>query len=317
MTDRQSRNSWGVAERWQQFWFDEIPPHSYALLRVAVGLVGCLSLLQLHDVRVFWDASGMIPADDNGLGLKPWLVANGLGDIGGRVLFVACVTSFVAMIIGFWSGVAVAASLAASLVQILWNALPLSGAHPAIQGLLFCLIWADCGAVWSVDAWLARRRSVSGNSSVEPYPIAPLRLVRFQVALVYFSTGLWKLQSAHWRDGATIHYVLDSNVFRRIPHDLPRALDPVATILTYSTFFWELGFALMLLNRHTRKVALFIGVALHLGMALVMEIGPFHWVMLASYLSFLNPHWVARRFTQLPDVFVRLHFGNPRREFQV
>ena len=141
-----------------------------------------------------------------------------------------CLASFVAMAVGFASGTAVALALAASLVQLSWNYLPLSGAHHAFQAVLFCLVWADCGAVWSVDAWLARRRDGHVGTVRPPrYPIAPLRLIRVQVALIYLSSGLWKLFNPQWRDGSAVHYVLSNNVYHRFPWGVPQWMEGLTT----------------------------------------------------------------------------------------
>jgi hypothetical protein len=156
--------------------------------------------------------------------------------------------------------------------------------------VLFCLIWAECGTVWSLDAWLARRRALEHRDEAPPMTsIASLRLVRFQVAMIYLSSGCWKLLDAHWRDGSALHYILNENLYRRFPHGLPVALDGLATAATYFTLSWEMAFAAMALWRPTRRLALIAGVLIHAGMLATMEVGPFSWVMLASYVAFLDP----------------------------
>jgi len=146
--------------------------------------------------------------------------------------------------------------------------------------------------VWSVDAW-RRHRHIGAPSSEPIYAIAPLRLIRFQIALVYFNAGLWKLLNPLWRNGSAVHYVLETNVYHRFPVLLPATFDWVIPVLTYGTLFWEIAFAFLLLFRPTRRVAIALGVLLHAGMLSTIEIGPFHWVMLASYLSFLDPRSVS------------------------
>ena len=63
---------------------------------------------------------------------------------------------------------------------------------------------------------------------------------------------------------------------------------------TYITLFWEMSFPIMLFHRWTRRVALLMGVFLHLGLWVALELGPFSWVMLASYIAFLDPGFVSR-----------------------
>jgi hypothetical protein len=261
------------------------------VLRIAFGVISCLSLLGVGNLSEFWDLDGFVPTD-RGVGLKPFLALYGLGNFGGRALFFGSFTAYLCMAVGFQSPWAVALSLAASITELSWNYFPLSGAYTTNQVMLFCLIWADCGSVWSVDAWLKRRRS--DESAVSPALIAPLRLLRFQVALIYLNTGLRKLFVDQWRNGTAVYYVVNNNVFRRFPFHIPAGLEWCATLLTYFTLFWEIGFIFMILYGPTRRVALIVGVLLHLGMFAVIEIGPFPWVMLASYLAFLDPETVPR-----------------------
>jgi vitamin K-dependent gamma-carboxylase-like protein len=276
--------------RWEQFWFAPIPPHIYALLRIAFGLVGCGTLFGLRDLSMFWFLDGLVPLHVGAVGLKQYLIAHGLGHAAGAVLYVVTSLSFVAMTIGFQTRIAVPAALFTSLIQVAWNYLPLSGADAAMRVFLFCLVWAECGSVWSIDAWLAGRRNVDAPPTAsETTSIAPLRLIRFQVSLIYLSAGIWKIFNPYWRDGSAVHYVVQSNVYRRLPHGMPLAFDQVVSVLTYSTLAWELSFGLLLLFAATRRIAILAGILLHLGMLLTIEIGPFHYVMLASYLAFLDP----------------------------
>lgn len=278
-----------LLDRWQQFWFEPVPAHIYALLRIVFGVVGCLTLVGLVDLQTFWYLDGFVPIGDAGLGLKAFLFARGLGHLAGAALYVCTLTAFVSMTIGFFSSVSVPLALITSATQVAWNYLPLSGADAALEAVLFCLVWADCGSVWSADSWLARRR---GESPPNPtYVIAPLRLIRFQVALTYLNAGLWKLLNPYWRDGTAVKYVVESNLYRRFPYELPSSFAPLIGLLTYGTLFWELTFAPFLLFRRTRRLALLAGVLIHLGMLFTIEIGPFHYVMLASYLAFLDPRF--------------------------
>ena len=298
-----------LLDRWERVWFATIPPHIYALLRIALGLVGCGTLFGLRDVSTFWFLDGLVPIDVGAVSLKRYFVAHGLGHAAGVVFYAATAASFVAMTIGLQTRLAVTAALFASLMQVTWNYLPLSGADAAMRVFLFCLVWADCGSVWSVDAWLAARRNVAGLSTApEPSSIAPLRLLRFQVALIYLNAGIWKIFNPYWRDGSAVHYVVQSNVYRRLPHGMPLAFDHVVSLLTYGTLAWELTFAFLLLFARTRRIALIVGILIHLGMLVTIEVGPFHFVMLASYLAFLEPDTV-------PELSYRLHtLGRRRRE---
>lgn len=276
---------------WRRFWFTEVPPHVYALTRIALGLSGCALLSTRTDLAAFWDLSGFVPVEvGRAAPLKQWLIASGFAVIAGRALFAFAACTFAMMTLGIWARITVPLAFAVALFTHSWNYLPMTGADSALRGFLFCLMWADSGAVWSVDAW--RRRTRGDALPIANISIAPLRLMRFQLAIIYLSAGLYKIDSPVWRNGSAVYYVLNSNIHQRIPYFVPPEFEIVNTMLTYATLLWELGFAFMLWFRPTRRVALVLGVLIHLGMFSLMEVGAFHLVMLASYIAFLNPERV-------------------------
>ena len=273
-------------------------PYIYALLRILLGLVGCEYLFGLRDLGMYWDPGGLMPVAEDGW--QQVVVSAGWGAIFGRSLYLINVIVAVLMTVGYRSSLMVPASVVTGLLQSSWNPLPLSGAFETRAALLFCLMWANCGQVWSIDAWVARRRGHAvAVMSDRPVALWPLRLIRVQVAVIYVSTGLWKLGSTEWRYGTALHYVLSNNGFARLPGSLPPAAAELLALGTYVTLLWELSFPLLVAFKRTRWIALAIGVALHLGMWLTIELGPFPWVMLASYVSYVEPATMARLVASL------------------
>jgi hypothetical protein len=284
-----------LVKRWERFWFGEIPPHSYALLRILFGTLGFVSLLGETPVSMFWSLDGLTPVAGGGFGLRQELIHLGLSQLAGWTCFLGLLISFAAMTVGYRSRWIVAICYAGSFLQTKWNSLPLSSAHYVVIAVLFCLMWVDCGAVWSADEWLAaRRRRPTATYRRASQPVWPLRLIRFQVALIYLSSGLWKLFSPLWRNGSAVHYVLHVNFLHRFPYAVPPNFDWILTALTYATLLWETGFAFLVLHRTTRTLALLAGIVIHLSMWGALELGPFSWVMLASYVAFLDPMTVER-----------------------
>jgi len=74
---------------------------------------------------------------------------------------------------------------------------------------------------------------------------------------------------------------------------LPLPLQGVATLTTYGTLAFELAFPLLVAWRRTRILTLIAGVGLHLGAWVTLEVGPFSWVMIATYIAFLPPERLA------------------------
>lgn len=294
-----TRTRLAALDRWQRFWFAGIPPHQFALLRIIFGLLGIVGLLGLTPVSTFWSPSGIVPLSGSMAEVKAALLNWNLGTAAGLIFFAALLVSFVGMTVGCLTRATVGACFFGTVLQNHWNPLPLTGAVQVVIAVLFCLFWVDCGAVWSIDAWRRARRTGFDASlnSVTAQPVWPLHLIRIQIAIVYLSSGLWKLLwSPVWRDGSALHFVLQQNAFSRLPIWFSPALDPLLTAITYFTLFWEIGFPFMLLHWWTRRLALIAGVALHLGMWVSLEIGLFSWIMIGSYVAFLEPEQVCKFF---------------------
>ena len=309
MTPRSGLVRHRVIEPFERFWFEEVPSDVFALARIAIGVAGLISLIGSVPVEMFWSPDGIFPLPGGGYDLKGNIVGSGFGGAVGWALFLTLLGSFVCMTVGLFTSTAVVTCFVGSVFQGYWNVLPLTSGHALLKTALFCLVWADCGARLSVDA----RRSPVGVAGAQA--IWPLRLIRAQVAIVYLSSGLFKLLGPAWRDGSAIHFTTGQNVYGRIfqAHALPANLDWLLTAITYATMFWELSFVFLLLNRVTRKVVLAIGVAVHLGILATMEVGPFTWMMLACYVAFLDPHAVAQFMSRRFDAVSAPADGVPNR----
>jgi hypothetical protein len=265
----------------------EIPPHSYALLRIALGAVGLLSLIGLTPIEMYWPLDGLSPPASGGV--RAWVAGRDLGTLAGTALFVWLACSFTAMTVGLRSDLAVFLSFVGLVAQTHWNSLPLSSAHQVATVLLFCLLWADTGQVWSLDA---RGR----DRPPQPAPAWPLWLMRAQVAIVYLSSGLHKFAYPTWRDGSAVHWALNLNAFHRFPWPWPASLAPLEALLTWGTLLFELTFWALVLFRRTRPWALIGGVGLHLGLFATLELGPFSLLMVVSYIAFLAPETTQKLF---------------------
>lgn len=265
-------------------WSADIPPHSYALLRIVLGAMGLLSLAGLTPVDMFWPLDGLTPLPTDGP--RAWIYAHGLGTAAGWAAFLGLLAVFVAVMVGFFSNGAVLGAFVGLVAQDRWNHIPLSSAHQVLIVLLFCLAWADSGRVWSLDARRLNRKAAIRPGTV---PIWPLQLMRCQIALIYLSSGLWKISYPMWRDGSAVHWALSLNVFHRFPWPVPVDWAPLIAMLTWGTVLFELFFPVLVYFRITRMPTLLAGIGLHLGLWAAMELGPFSFLMIASYIAFLDP----------------------------
>lgn len=271
--------------------FRQVPAESCALLRAGLGVIGLIALIGLTPVVMYWVPTGLVPDPGDGAGIRSFLAAHGLGNTAGWTLWVVMVAAFALLTVGYRTRFVSPLCVLLLIVQAYLNRLPLSMAWQVEVCLLFYLMFTDSGAVLSLDAWLAS--SKVGNEPQQTTSLWPLTLMRYQIALIYFSSGLWKLVGTSWREGTALHFVLNNHLYARFPGPLSPHLEALAMVATYLTLAWELAFPLMLLTSVTRRLALLAGVVLHIGIWATMEVGLFSWVMLVGYLSFLDPRQVA------------------------
>jgi hypothetical protein len=160
--------------------------------------------------------------------------------------------------------------------------------------LLFYLMLCPAGAVWSVDAWFARR---PGLVYVHPWPT---RLIFLQMIFIYFMNGLYKLGSPDWREGMSLHYVLSDVTFTRFSYRMLPVPFWMTQIMTWTVLFWEATFPFMMIFKWTRWLALGFGVLFHLGILATMELGGFQLYALCMYLPLVPWERWSRRQERSP-----------------
>jgi hypothetical protein len=201
------------------------------------------------------------------------------------------VAATVLLMTGFWTRMA--AILTWALSMSFANINPnIDNAGDTIRGItLFYLMLCPCGAAWSIDRFIQRRRQgTTAPAYVWPWA---LRLLFMQLILIYFVNGLYKVTGANWLAGDSLYYVLcDLTLTRFSIAQLPMPF-VVAQISTWLVLAWELSFPILVLFRWTRYLALWIGVAFHLGILATMELGGFVPYVLCLYLPLLPwERWV-------------------------
>lgn len=178
-----------------------------------------------------------------------------------------------------------------------------------LNGLYFLLL-SPAGAVWSVDAWTRERwrrwRGLpprEGPVFIEPWSV---RLMQIQVACMYLFTGLVKLSDLHpdpawgwwwprgdWVDGMALYWVMNDVAITRWSYAQVPVPILVCKLLTWGTLFFEIFFWLLVMIRPLRPFVLLMGVGLHIGILITMEIGWFSQVALCWYVLFVSGERVA------------------------
>ncbi len=147
---------------------------------------------------------------------------------------------------------------------------------------LFYLMFAPCGAAWSLDCvWRRMRSGETRPAFIYPWPV---RLLTVQLATIYFVNGAYKFAGGDWRNGQVMHDVLGNIAWTRFPTDGLPIPEFAVVAMTWTTLFWELGFPLLMLVPRLRPPTLLIGVGFHLGTMVLFQIAMFPIYMLCLYL---------------------------------
>lgn len=302
---------------WNRFWFTPANPTTLAGLRIASG-VAAVAYLGSHtaDLVSWFAADGMLPVATVGQltadaaqyeGLPEsfrWSALNYAQSSG--ELWTVHVLALVAALL-FTAGcftriTGIATSIA--VLSYVHRAPMLTGQfEPILTMLLLYLCIGPCGAIWSVDAWFARRRAVKKDNSPAGSPLQPsvlanisLRLIQLHVAALYVIMGLSKLSGtfgfeydAIWWRGEALWWLITRTESRLI--DLTSLNGATASYFlnawTHTVVASELAFGILIWNRLARPLLLVISSALWLLLAPVSGLVTFCLVMLIANLSFV------------------------------
>lgn len=172
-----------------------------------------------------------------------------------------------------------------------------------MRAWIFILMISPCAAAFSLDRWLKVKRGlVSGPP--EDISIWPLRLVQYQLAIVYFTTVWHKMGGTFWRDGTATYYSGNLHEFDRFWMPGFTHQQPYVAITTYGTLAVELALATLVFAKPMRKWVLLAGLALHMGIEYSMNIPLFAFIICSGYLCFYEGEEVSAWWDRL-----KLRFG--------
>ena len=134
-------------------------------------------------------------------------------------------------------------------------------------------------------------------------PTLPRRLLQLQVSAIYLSSGGGKLFDPDWRGGQSMlvrfqeGFVVASRRGVEFPEWYREFLTSplTASLASKAAISLELFVALGLWFPRTRAVALWAGVAFHLGIQASARVELFSWLMGACYIAFVTPELGERR----------------------
>ena len=275
---------------WDNFWFRSIDARQFAALRIVFGLFSVIYLCQLlpYVTSQFSDSGWLgttrqIAEQSGGSWSLLFLTVGAYIPLFAYVFVGIGILSAALLMIGWHSKIA---AFICWLVWVsLWNRNPLlfDGDDAILKIMCWYLMLSPCGNCWSVDTKLQKRPQFVA--------VWPLRLVQFQIALIYFVSGWVKFYSLDWQSGDVIQYVLIHPHYSRWDgwaFSSEAAIPEIFAGLADFIKWWEVLFPLALIHPLSRKLSLLIGLMFHLGLFLTMNLRWFPIIMLALYLALIS-----------------------------
>jgi hypothetical protein len=162
--------------------------------------------------------------------------------------------------------------------------------------LALYLMLGPCGARYSVDRlWRLRR---GGPTEVPPSAAAnvAIRLIQVHMCIIYFFSGLGKLQGDSWWDGTAAWYSLATLEYQTL--DMTWIVNHwwLVNLMTHVTVLWELTYPALVWPSLTRPWVLLTAVFVHLGIVFALGMPTFGLVMLIGNLAFVSPKTIRKVF---------------------
>lgn len=272
-------------------------PLAIGVFRALFGFVALVNWLMILPFRENWfTEKGFVPVEAVATFLGPtprFAPLNLITDPGVitfwyGLLLVFCVTTM----LGLFTRVSTIALFLLVTAFHMRNPILLHGGDTLLRNMCFLLALSPAGAAFSLDRWLAQRKS-GKEIPVADVSLWPQRLMIFQLALVYFTTAWAKLYGNLWREGKATWFPPQLSEFDRFPVPGFFHSPPFVMFTTYGTLLVEIALATLVFWKPARRYVVLSGIALHLGIEYQFNIPLFAATILSCYILYYSGEEIA------------------------
>jgi hypothetical protein len=293
---------------WNEFWFSPTDPATLSMVRVLAGMMLFYThLVWTFDLSAFFGPNGWLPpqlmhdirqSTGGGIDAPPrmiWTYFDYIHSPG--ILWAAHIAAlfvFFFLMVGFFS----------RTMAVLAYVIAVSYANRVTPGVFFgldrinCLLamylmLGPCGARYSLDRIWRLRRGAPAEAPMSTAANLAIRLLQLHMCIIYFFSGLGKLQGQSWWSGDAVwissaiqeyQYLVDMTWLAR--HSW------LVNIMTHATVFWELSYCALVWPRLTRPWVLMMAILVHGGIVVAYGMPTFGLVMMIGNLAFISPQTV-------------------------
>jgi hypothetical protein len=273
-----------IARRVVDFFWGPADARAYALVRVALAIGGLVNLVDLWPHRFeLYASTGVVSLDAVHAamnGIRYFSIFDYAASEGAvTAVFAAAAVALVALGLGVFPRVA-------AVLVVLWHLSSSHRAPPVLHGwdhilraYSLLVLVSPMPKVWSV----LRRGQPSGS-----VPAYGLRMMQWQLAVIYMTTVWQKLPDPYWRNGQLLAY-FSVSLFSREPNTLFLVRHEwLSALATYISLAIEASIPWLLWFQTTRVLGLLAGFGLHFLVAVTARIAIFSTCMMIPYAAFLQ-----------------------------
>ncbi|MEM7436777.1 MAG: HTTM domain-containing protein [Myxococcota bacterium] len=283
-----------------------IDTRTLGLTRIAIGLMLLFDLAKRStEISLWFVDTGLIP---NEMILAHPIRPYGYSffnyidsEAGVIAAFVGVAVVYLCFLVGFWTRLFHVLSFACLISLHIRNDLLANGGDYVFGDLVLWTAFLPLGASFSADAW--RRRRSGKPPLASPHVSVAVFVALFQLAIIYFFNAVHK-GGETWRDGTAVYWLAQQERIVTFAGYWMRENLPlwVFQFLTYLTLVIEYLLPFLIFSPWgrpwTRRAAILGVLALHLGIALVSNVGLFSFVMIAYSTLLVSPEdweWMRAR----------------------
>jgi len=290
-----------VLKSWDHFWFAPRKLINLALMRVLlIGTMLHLYFLRSWNIAYFTDQSFMpraLALESIEEFLRPtWAWFFWPDSMAGAVhgVYVLCL---LLLFLGIGGRALALFAWVLHMGFLDRNYAALFGADVISGVFLFYLAFSDSCARLSVLNLFKKKKPVRLESDF--LTSAMMRMMQFQICIIYAYTGFEKLKGMSWWDGTALWSVLANPQMVNMDWSFLRHIPLVIAIGSFTSVIFEIYFPAAMLNPKFRMPWLVLGLFFHLSIGLIMGLMHFSLVMISTYFLFLSPDLLERAVTGL------------------
>lgn len=316
-TDSPLRQEARLSQRISDFFYREEVPFPLALVRIVMPLV----LLGVMLPRWF-RARELYSMDGAPCPLSfVYGVSNLLPTFSGEVIIVlhsVLLLALVASSLGWCTRLSLGISTVLYVYLNMLDSVSTMTKYSVIAShVMLLLTLSHCGAVWSVDSWLARNRRRKnpwpGERTIDwpKFAVWPQRLMQLMIGLVYIGAAITKMHTPEFFSGDQMTYWMLSHVNFSNPYGEMLSQHPYLVVASaYITIVWEVVFLFLAWRGWGRLLMIGLGLMFHLMTTVVLGLYVFPMVCGTIYLAFLREDDIQRMAARFRRF--RRHWKLPR-----